>query len=222
MAIAKKSRHATLGVLSLILTAAAGIASAAPPFGHREVLDDRYHHGHFYPQRGAIVRVLPAGYRPYWFHGVRYYFVGGIWYAPAPGGFVVVQPPAGVVVSVLPPYYTTVWLGGMPYYYADDIYYRWDPIVNGYEVVEPPPDADRPGTAPSAPTENFYIYPKSGQSPQQQAADRYECHSWATQQTGFDPTQAGGSVPPPERNAKRAQYRRAMAACLEGRGYSVE
>lgn len=62
MAIAKKSRHATLGVLGLILTAAAGIASAAPPFGHREVLDDRYHHGHFYPQRGAIVRVLPAGY----------------------------------------------------------------------------------------------------------------------------------------------------------------
>lgn len=61
-----------------------------------------------------------------------------------------VQPPAGVVVSVLPPYYTTVWLGGVPYYYADDIYYRWDPIVNGYEVVEPPPDADRPGTAPSA------------------------------------------------------------------------
>ena len=33
-----------------------------------------------------------------------------------------------------------------------------------------------------------YIYPSKGQSPEQQNRDRYECHTWAVQQTGFDPT----------------------------------
>jgi hypothetical protein len=30
--------------------------------------------------------------------------------------------------------------------------------------------------------EDLYIYPKNGQSPEQQSADRYECHSWAKSQ----------------------------------------
>jgi hypothetical protein len=33
-----------------------------------------------------------------------------------------------------------------------------------------------------------YIYPAKGQSQAQQDKDRYECHSWAAQQTGFDPS----------------------------------
>jgi hypothetical protein len=33
-----------------------------------------------------------------------------------------------------------------------------------------------------------FIYPTKGQSPEQQSRDRYECHTWAVQQTGFDPT----------------------------------
>lgn len=38
-------------------------AHVARPAG-REVLDDRYNHGHYYPAIGASVRVLTAGYRP--------------------------------------------------------------------------------------------------------------------------------------------------------------
>ena len=34
-----------------------------------------------------------------------------------------------------------------------------------------------------------YVYPAKGQSPEQQAQDEAACHSWATQQTGFDPAQ---------------------------------
>jgi len=34
------------------------------------------------------------------------------------------------------------------------------------------------------------VYPAKGQSPEQMNRDRYECHSWAVQQSGFDPTQA--------------------------------
>ena len=39
---------------------------------------------------------------------------------------------------------------------------------------------------------NPMIYPAKGQSQAQQDKDRYECHTWAVKQTGFDP-----SNPPP-------------------------
>ncbi|MGR8941769.1 MAG: glycine zipper family protein [Gammaproteobacteria bacterium] len=34
------------------------------------------------------------------------------------------------------------------------------------------------------------IYPMKGKSSEQLAKDRYECHSWAVQQSGFDPSTA--------------------------------
>lgn len=41
-------------------------------------------------------------------------------------------------------------------------------------------------------------YPEQGQSPDQQSRDRYECHLWAVQQSGVDPTQQQATpVPPP-------------------------
>ena len=42
-----------------------------------------------------------------------------------------------------------------------------------------------------------YIYPNKGQSQEQQSKDRYECHTWAVQQTGFDPTRAQAAAPAP-------------------------
>lgn len=46
-----------------------------------------------------------------------------------------------------------------------------------------------------------YVYPARGQTPQQQQKDEFECHQWAVQQTGFDPSNprqaAGANVPPP-------------------------
>lgn len=35
---------------------------------------------------------------------------------------------------------------------------------------------------------DLYIYPKNGQSEKLQKRDRYECHVWAADQTGFDPS----------------------------------
>jgi hypothetical protein len=66
---------------------------------------------------------------------------------------------------------------------------------------------------------DLIAYPKNGQSDAQQAKDKYECHHWATVQSGFDPTQgaAAGATP-----SKRTDYMRAQEACLEGRGYSVK
>ena len=133
--------------------------------------------------------------------------------------------------------------------------------------------------------QDLYIYPAKGQSQAQTDKDRYECHNWAVQQTGFDPTRASPTysqpAPPPQgqvlgtaargaavgavggaiagdagkgaaigaatggligamrRNnqvrqqeqqyqqqsnadaAQRDAYNRAMAACLQARGYTV-
>jgi hypothetical protein len=42
------------------------------------------------------------------------------------------------------------------------------------------------------------------------------------QQSGFDPTRPSGGVAESDIEARRADYRRAEGACLEGRGYSVK
>jgi len=44
------------------------------------------------------------------------------------------------------------------------------------------------GAAALAQSNDIYIYPARGQSQAQQNQDRYECHSWAVNQTGFDPS----------------------------------
>ena len=40
------------------------------------------------------------------------------------------------------------------------------------------------------------MYPTAGQSPEQLDRDRYECHTWAVKQSGFDPSQGGSQVAP--------------------------
>ena len=41
------------------------------------------------------------------------------------------------------------------------------------------------------------IYPQKGQSPQQQQQDQGECHVWAMQQSGYNPSAPGAPPPPP-------------------------
>jgi hypothetical protein len=195
------------------------------------VLDARYNHGRYYPPLGTVARSLPQDYRPYYRGGHPYYFHGGVWYAPRAGGFVVVTPPTGIVVSVLPPYYATVWFGGAPYYYADNVYYSWQPDQNGYAVVDPPSAGDPSVEAPAVDTAppdgdptaqpDMIIYPKKGQSKDQQAADEYECHDWAKSRTGFDPTDPNGGSASADADRARSNYDRAMLACLQGRDYQV-
>jgi hypothetical protein len=148
-------------------------------------------------------------------------------------------------LPVLPLGYATFWWGGVPYYYWNNVYYTWSPGDNGYVVTDPPPaagenadvssdsgdggqyaqagpppaDAAPPAPAAAAPGgsgADVFLYPRNGQSEAQTQNDRYECHSWAVSQTGFDPTrpnaQSGGNL---------ADYRRAMTACLDARGYSA-
>lgn len=54
-------------------------------------------------------------------------------------------------------------------------------------VVAPPPRT----YAVAAPRpQRIFVYPAGGQTPEQTERDRYECHIWAVQQTGVDPSRA--------------------------------
>jgi hypothetical protein len=181
-------------------------------------VDHRHGHERAYVDHGVVIETMPhdavvvhQGPNRYWFHG-------GVWYRPEGAHFVVIAPPVGVFVPVLPPFYTTLMLGGVAYYYANDAYYVWRAQEHQYEVVEPPKDVESATVTPP-PAQNVFVYPNKGQSADQQAKDRYECHRWAVDQTGFDPTTATGDSD--STSAKRGDYQRATSACLEARDYTV-
>ena len=103
-----------------------------------------------------------------------------------------------------------------PYYYAP--YYASPTVI----IREQPPlyFQPAPSVTPSS-TERIFVYPRQGQSEELQAKDRYECHSWAVSQTHYDPTRPTSGMPEVQLNQMRADYQRAMGACLDGRGYTM-
>lgn len=183
--------------------------------------DGAHGHSHAYPVPGWNVRSLPRHSHTVVWGGVNYGFYDGVWYSPGPRGYVVVRPPFGIVVRDLPLFRTVVMVGGLNYLYANGVYYR-EVGDGGYEVVPPPVAADV--TAASNAAARTFVYPRMGQSAQQQATDEYECHRWAVSQSGFDPTAAATSTTVTTTThlaALRDNYQRARIACLEGRNYTV-
>lgn len=67
------------------------------------------------------------------------------------------------------------------------------------------------------PAKQLFMYPKQGQSAEQQTRDRDECYRWAMGQVGGDPSQISGRLS----QAQTSDYYRAMEACLDAHGYSV-
>jgi hypothetical protein len=164
--------------------------------------------------RGTVVASLPSRSIIVHHAGIPYTFHNGVWFRPHGSSFIVVAAPIGAFVPFLPPFCTTLWYGGLPYYYADHAYYMWSSDQNAYEVVQPPP-----GTPESAVnSDQPYAYPLQDQSPEQQARDRSDCSAWATDQTGFDPSQSGDDMTA----TLTAYYNLALIRCLESRGYSVK
>jgi hypothetical protein len=183
---------------------------------------DRQHVQHRDSYRpGYRVNVLPRHHVVVPYRNTRYYFDGGLWYRPFGSFFEVALPPVGLSISLLPPYYSTIWAGGVPYYHADGVYYAWRPSERNYVVVEPPAGVQAEAMQSEVPQpERLFIYPREGQSEEQQAEDRFTCHRWAVEQTGFDPSNPGNQAT--EQNPYRPEeYQRATRACLESRGYSV-
>jgi hypothetical protein len=142
-------------------------------------------------------------------------------------------------LAALPVGYATYWWSGVPYYYWQGVYYAWNPDYDSYVVTDPPPvsggieegdaapppagqaPAGQPVTAPPGQgAMSLFVYPKNGQSEQQTANDRYQCHAWAVGQTGYDPTNTANSTG--AATATPENYRRAVTACLDARGYTVQ
>ena len=167
--------------------------------------------GHGGAYAGHGVGFAGHGYSTGWRGG---YWHGGFWPRAYYGyGF-------SWFLPILPLAYATYWYGGVPYYYANDVYYTWNPTYDGYVATDPPPVADSSGSADVAgsgpapqgdvapDSGQIFMYPKNGQSAEQQASDKAECQKWASDQAG-QVAQNG------------SDYNRAMVACVEGRGYSA-
>jgi outer membrane lipoprotein SlyB len=90
---------------------------------------------------------------------------------------------------------------------------RYTPPPPPSGMAPPPPMTAPPPVAIAS--DELFVYPKGGQSAEQTATDRRECASWATKQTGFEPTKDAPNDP------RRGDYNRASAACLESHGYTV-
>lgn len=176
----------------------------------RARLDQRHHHNHYYPPRGYVAPALPSGAFSVRHGSGHFFFHGGVWFRPAGTRFIVSLPPIGIVIPILPPTYTTLWVGGAPYYYANGVYYAKVP-GQGYTVVAPPADVEIAQPVPQAPdADNLpeqVIYPRNGQSAEQMETDRQDCNRWAMTQ--------------PNAQSNASVFQRAIAACMEGRGYTV-
>jgi hypothetical protein len=129
---------------------------------------------------------------------------GGHWGWWAPWALI-----GGAAVLAAPYYYAPYY---SPYYASPTVIIREQPPV----YFQPAPSVTPPST------ERIFVYPRQGQSEELQAKDRYECHSWAVSQTHYDPTQPASGMPAAQLNQMRADYQRAMGACLDGRGYTMK
>jgi hypothetical protein len=186
--------------------------------GNGRWYDGAHGHNHAYPSPGHGVHTPHHHSRAVYWGGSNYRFYDGVWYSPWRSSWVVVRPPYGIVLGDIPAWFTPITIAGIVYLYANGVYYR-NRAEGGYEVVQPPVQAQTVVTVPA----KSYVYPRNGQTAQQQATDEYECHRWAVTQTGFDPTGAALGQAPVRAatGASVADYDRARGACLEGRGYTV-
>lgn len=219
-------RFAWLALLTLTLWGSAFAEERREADRHlvaqHQHFDQRFSHDHAYYDRGYVVREVPRDSYTVVHANVNFSYSRGEWYRRSGPRWVVVAAPIGAFVPVLPPFYTTVWFSGSPYYYANDTYYIWDTPHREYRVVDAPNESESAATTQPPASDQLFVYPKNGQSPEQQSRDRYECHHYAVEQTGYDPTQSGGGVAGDVAASKRSDYFRAEEACLDARGYSVK
>ncbi|WP_219062657.1 DUF6515 family protein [Pseudomonas sp. UMAB-08] len=172
---------------------------------------------------GYEINRMPSSHSRIGWRGQDYFYSGGYWYRPQGPRYVIVTPPYGIRVRSLPSFSQEVWLGSTLFFLAAGTYYLYQAETQDYVVATPPQGVEpiyAPGPPPQQVQANGYdpvAYPVNGQGPEQQQQDMYDCHMWGVNQSGFDP--AAAAYAPPASVADI--YRRSMAACLAGRGYSV-
>ena len=172
---------------------------------------------HYHPV-GYHLHTLPHNSVRIFVNSLPFFYLGGIFYSEFDSGYIVVSAPIGAIVSELPVGFIAFNNGFDTYFYANATYYRWSDSDAAFVVVSKPQGADE--AIEKATSERLYAYPNAGQSEEQQAKDRYECHQWAVSESHVDPTLE-------DENEELAlqdvmNYRRALTACLEGRDYTVK
>ena len=178
--------------------------------------------------KGSIMRTtLLSGLRPWAAAGLLLASLAAV--APAQAGGVSVGVNVGVPVGYGYGYGGPVGAVGVRYGYGGPHrgYYRgggwgwgWGlalaaPIIVGSAIIASQPQVVVVETLPAAPPPvavaaarpDPVIYPRNGQNAQQTEADRQECNRWATTQQA---AMADGSV-----------FQRAVAACMDARGYTL-
>ena len=114
-------------------------------------------------------------------------------------------------------YYSPYYPWGYGYY---DPFYSpfWGPRVGVGVGVHVDRDRERGRVTEKAEPQalKLYVYPSAGQSEAQLKEDRYQCHVWAADQSGYDPTLGT------RRRQDADDYTRAFTACMEGRNYVVK
>jgi hypothetical protein len=165
---------------------------------------------------GYRLNVLPRAHTRIIIGGFPYFYFSGIFYRPYGSSYIVVSAPIGAFVETLPVGFIAFTISLSTYYYVNDTYYFWDENREGYRVVAKPAGAEE--AIENTTAGRLMVYPNKGQSEEQQAKDRYECHRWAVNESGIDP-----SLEEQEFDAQDNDlYRRAIAACLEGHDYTVK
>jgi hypothetical protein len=145
-------------------------------------------------------------------------------WSPDYSGYVATDPPpvadsGGAGPAAAPPPADGQYQAGTQYQgtqYQTDSQYQGDPNASGAGAAPasaplPPPQAGAGAPlnqpTPQAEEPRMFMYPKSGQNDEQQRTDKLECEKWASDQVGL------GSNGP--------DYQRALGACIQGRGYSI-
>jgi hypothetical protein len=103
--------------------------------------------------------------------------------------------------------------GYRPYYSP---WYGYGPSFGVGVQVSPRPAARTERSGGEQRALKMYVYPAAGQTEAQTAEDRYQCHVWAADQSGYDPTLGAGNRDDAE------GYTRAFTACMQGRNYVVK
>lgn len=65
---------------------------------------------------------------------------------------------------------------------------------------------------------DLFVFPKNGQSKEQQDQDQFSCYKWAKEQTGFDPIKPveHASAPPPQGGAVKGAAKGAAVGAIGG------
>lgn len=174
------------------------------------------------PPIGLIVPTLPAFATAIVSAGRAYLYANDVYYRPRPdlGGYEVVNDPEEPVVDsggTASAAGTALGITAAP---------AGPQLTNAAAVsttgAAPVATAAVASVGPPGGTGNSpYFYPHNGQSPDEQARDRYDCYRFAVAQTGFDPMRVSPGTPAAQYADRQGAYDRAQTTCYEGRGYTA-